>query len=104
MANIDWGQVVTVEKKEEKELFDLRVLRKEEKQQKVNEIIVTVGGMAFQGDELSQSRMLKATECLQDDEEVNWILADNSVARVTKLQLRQALALSVSKMGEIWVS
>ena len=34
--------------------------------------------------------------------ETVWVLADNTVATVTKVQLQQALAKAMLAMGEVW--
>ena len=69
----------------------------------VGNIKVTVDGMEFDGDEMSRFRMTTATTSLVDDvETVQWALADNSVAAVTRVQLGQALRLSGIEMENIW--
>ena len=62
--------------------------------------------MTFDGDEIAQSRMaraLTAAEAAGQDSTV-WVLADNTVATVTKTQLAQALALSMQAMAKVWTS
>lgn len=67
-------------------------------------IIVEVDGMSFNGDEMSQSRMSRAI--LSADtaglDSTVWVLADDTVATVTKDQLKQALAKSMLEMGSLW--
>lgn len=67
-------------------------------------IVVEVDGMSFNGDEMSQSRMSRAI--LSADtaglDSTVWVLADDTVATVTKEQLKQALAKSMLEMGSLW--
>ena len=67
-------------------------------------IVVEVDGMSFNGDEDSQSRMTRAiiaSDTAGLDSTV-WVLADDTVATVTKEQLKQALAKSMLEMGSLW--
>ena len=67
-------------------------------------IVVEVDGMSFNGDEMSQSRMSRAI--LSADtaglDSTVWVLAADTVATVTKEQLKQALAKSMLEMGSLW--
>lgn len=77
---------------------------KNERAEAVAAIKVTVDGMVFDGDETAQSRMarvLTAAEAAGQSSTI-WVLADNTVATVTKAQLAQALALSMQEMGKLW--
>ena len=49
------------------------------------------------------ARALTAAEAAGQDSTV-WVLADNTVATVTKTQLAQALALSMQAMAKVWTS
>lgn len=67
-------------------------------------IKVAVDGMVFDGDEISQTRMsnaLRASETAGLDSTV-WVLADNTVATVTKEQLAKALTLAMQEMAKVW--
>lgn len=75
---------------------------KEQRAEFVSKIIVTVDGMAFDGDETSQDRMARSIVALEDGETVQWVLADNTIAQVTKEQLRQALRMSGEAQTAIW--
>lgn len=75
---------------------------KAERAEYVSKIIVTVDGLAFDGDETSQDRMARSCVALNDGETVQWVLADNSIAQVTKEQLRQALRLAGEAQTAIW--
>ena len=60
--------------------------------------------MVFDGDETAQSRMARALTAAEaaGQSSTIWVLADNTVATVTKAQLAQALALSMQEMGKLW--
>ena len=70
----------------------------------VSKIIVTVDELQFDGDETSQDRMARSIVALNDGETVQWVLADNSIAQVTKEQLRQALRLAGEAQTAIWAN
>lgn len=77
---------------------------KRERAEKVQRIKVTVDGMTFDGDEVSQSRMARAlTAALTAGQSsTTWVLADNTVATVTKEQLAEALTKSMLEMSKVW--
>lgn len=77
---------------------------KAERADYVSKIIVTVDGMQFDGDETSQDRMARSCVALNEGETVQWVLADNTIAQVTKEQLRQALRLAGEAQTEIWAN
>lgn len=75
------------------------------KQCRVNEIKVAINTKVFDGDELSQERMLRAinaAEILQQDS-VLWKLSDNSVAEVSIAELKEAFRIAVQEMSNIWL-
>lgn len=88
---------------EEQEAQDL-VIAKRERATKVAAIKVEVDGMTFDGDESAQSRMTRAITAAETAglDSTVWVLADNTVATVTKVQLQQALAKAMVAMGELW--
>ena len=88
------------------ELIDKEALikAKEERADYVSKIIVEVEGMKFDGDETSQDRMARSIVALNDEETVQWVLADNTIAQVTKEQLRQALRLAGEAQTAIWAN
>lgn len=90
----------TPEEIAEKKLAEAKKLRAA----KVAAIQVTVDGMTFDGDEAAQSRMARAITAAETAgmESTVWVLADNTVATVTKAQLEQALAKSMLAMAEVW--
>ena len=89
--------------KTDKEIADETLLNaKAERANYVSKIIVTVDDFPFDGDETSQDRMARSIVALNDGETVQWVLADNSIAQVTKEQLRQALRLAGEAQTAIW--
>lgn len=75
---------------------------KAERADYVSKLVVTVDGMQFDGDETSQDRMARSIIALDLDEKVQWVLADNTIAMVTRAQLRQALRLAGEAQTAIW--
>lgn len=75
---------------------------KEQRAEAVNQITVEVDGMVFDGDEVSQERMSRSIVALDDGETIIWVLHDNSIANVTKEQLKMALRLAGQKQTELW--
>lgn len=71
---------------------------------KVAAITVEVDGMVFDGDEMAQSRMARAVTAAETAglDKTVWVLADNTVAEVTKAQLQQALSKAMLAMAEVW--
>lgn len=65
-------------------------------------VVVTVGGKPFDGDEESQTRMARALVGMQDDETIQWVLADNSVIHATKAELTEALRLAGAAQTALW--
>ena len=77
---------------------------KAERADYVSKLVVTVDGMQFDGDETSQDRMARSIIALDLDEKVQWVLADNTIAMVTRAQLRQALRLAGEAQTAIWAN
>jgi hypothetical protein len=77
---------------------------KAERADYVSKLVVTVDGMQFDGDETSQDRMARSIIALDLDEKVQWVLADNTIAMVTRAQLRQALRLAGEAQTSIWAN
>lgn len=90
---------------EEQEAQDLAIAKRE-RAAKVAAIKVEVDGMTFDGDEPAQSRMARAITAAETAglESTVWVLADNTVATVTKAQLQQALSKSMLAMAELWTA
>lgn len=80
---------------------------KAERATAVSQILVEVDGMVFQGDEESQQRLSRtitaatATGASMEDK-TTWVLADNTIARVSIAQLARALRLAGEKQTELW--
>lgn len=80
---------------------------KGERAEAVSQIVVTVDGMDFDGDEVSQERMARTiTAATATGEDMSatttWVLHDNTVATVTIQQLATALRLAGEKQTELW--
>lgn len=77
---------------------------KEKRSLEVDNIVVEVDGMSFDGDEVSQNRMARAITALSVAEQpsTTWKLSNNELATVTKEQLAQALALAGQAQTDIW--
>ena len=75
---------------------------KVERAENVSKIIVTVDEMQFDGDETSQDRMARSIVALNDNETVQWVLADNSIKMVSRQQLREALRKAGEAQTAIW--
>ena len=73
----------------------------------VSRITVEVDGMVFDGDETAQDRMARAITMFQAnnlpaDYQTDWVLADNTIAKVTVTQLSQALLLAGKEQTALW--
>lgn len=75
----------------------------------VSKITVEVDGLVFDGDEESQSRMSRTiSSAVAQGADLSttmrtWVLADNSIAEVSVLQLARALELAGDAQTEAWV-
>ncbi|HHQ4611966.1 TPA: hypothetical protein ACSP2F_000054 [Aeromonas veronii] len=100
---IDWGKVVTVAEKDRLRSEQGYAKWKQERAALVAAIVVTVGGHAYQGDELSQGRMARTIAASSSDSDtVEWTLSDNTVYGVQVSEIREALRLSVMEQTRIW--
>lgn len=89
---------------EDKKEVVLDRLFKEERKEKVREIVVEIDGMLFDGDEISQNRMARAYVVLEDDNAViPWTLADNTTVEVSKGVLKRALLAAGEAQTKLWV-
>lgn len=80
--------------------------KKKTRQLAVDNIVVVIStGKMFDGDETSQDRMVRAIQTVEilGLTETTWVLATNDTAIITLDELKEALALSMQKMGELWV-
>jgi len=82
-----------------------RAQAKERRKQSINHITVTTStGNIFDGDETSQQRMHRAIEITEENETIEWILADNTKATVTRAELREALRLAFLKQADLHIN
>ena len=82
----------------------LQAEAKQAKELALNSIKVTTqSGKVFDGKDLDQQRMVSAimSADVVGITETYWKLADNSVAMVTLVELKEALALSIQALGVI---
>lgn len=97
------GATLTRPEKTEEEIAIEKIEKaKNERANIVSQIIVEVDGMLFDGDETSQDRMARSIVALDLSETVQWVLADNTIAQVTKEQLREALRKAGEAQTAIW--
>lgn len=98
-----WYRVGTAPKFSDEEVAMKQLLTaKAEREDYVKRIVVEVDGMMFDGDEVSQDRMARSIIALDLGEKVQWVLADNTVAQVTRAQLREALRKAGTAQTAIW--
>lgn len=76
---------------------------KSQRETAVAAITVEVGGLLFQGDETSQTRMTRSVSVMGEGETILWVLADNTTVQVTKDQLVEALRLAGTEQARLWV-
>lgn len=67
-------------------------------------VVTTASGLAFDGDEESQSRLARAVLAMEDGDTRFWVLADNSTAEVTREELLEALRLANAEQDAIWAT
>lgn len=67
--------------------------------------VTTAAGNTFDGDEVSQTRMVRAIVALNATAtpSITWVLADNSVIQATAAELTEALALAGAAQAAVWV-
>lgn len=106
------GKVIAFDEETQKPIAIDRVVTAEEiaaqakaaKVEALNTIIVTTStGKVFDGNETARLNMLSAITAagIVGQNSANWKLADNTVETVTLDELKQALALSIQRVGEI---
>lgn len=76
---------------------------KKNREQRLEELTVTIDGYVFNADETSQNRMARSVAAGEAGMSTLWKLADDSVVRVSWTQLRQALLASGRAQTEIWM-
>ena len=106
LGSLPEGITLTRPEKTEEEINAEKLLMaKSERADYVSKIVVEVDGMMFDGDETSQDRMARSVVALNDDTEtVQWVLTDNTIAQVTRVQLKQALRLAGEAQTAIWAN
>lgn len=83
---------------------DELALKKAARYEKISAITVTMAnGRVFDGDEKSQDRMARALAAMDEFDTLPWVLHDNTVAVVSRRELRDALRLAGVEMASIWV-
>ena len=101
-------QVVAVPEPTAEELAEQELQQKKaDRAEAVSRITVEVDGMVFDGDEKAQDRMARAITMFQAnnlpaDYQTDWVLADNTIAKVTVTQLSQALLLAGKEQTALW--
>ena len=83
----------------------IKAIDKETKLKALDSIVVKVDGKVFDGNEKARLNMLSAIQAssVVGIESTYWKLADNTAQEVTVDELKQALALSIQRVGEIIV-
>jgi hypothetical protein len=81
-----------------------REAAKQKRDAAVAAITVNVGGLVFDGDELSQGRMARAILAMETAgiASTPWTLANNAVATVSTAQLRAVLAQATLAQTAMW--
>lgn len=93
----------TVKKSEELEA-QVKAEYKASRVQAVENIkVTTTAGNTFDGDETSQTRMVRAASLMDDVEVTNWALADNTVIEASKAELMEAAKLAGQEQTRLWI-
>lgn len=71
---------------------------------RINALKVTVDGLTFSADEVSQERMVRSIMTMTLNETSQWILADGKLVEVTRAQLLAALKQARIEQTKIWVN
>ena len=86
---------------------EIRLEKRRQRSATVNALTVTTAsGKVFNADEESQNRMVRVLKVadLTGQTSCAWVLADDTVATITKAELEEALSLAVQAMGAIWAT
>lgn len=65
--------------------------------------VTTTAGNEFDADETSQNRMSRAITGMSESDTLPWVLANNNVIQVTRLELLEALRLAGIAMATEWL-
>ena len=76
---------------------------KKERESNVEKIKVEYQGVIYQGDEVSQTRMIRALSVMDDEDTTTWIAKDNSIQVITKEDLRSIARLAGIEQTKLWV-
>lgn len=83
---------------------DPLVAAKEQRDNDVKQITVEVDGMIFDGNEKAQDRISRTILGWDENTDgIEWVLANNEIAFVTKEQLQRVLQLATAEMQRLWV-
>jgi hypothetical protein len=67
-------------------------------------VVTTAAGNAFDGDEKSQDRMTRALAAMEAADTLPWVLHDNTVATVTRAELKEALRAAGTELSKLWLA
>jgi len=71
----------------------------------VQKSTVTIGDKVYDADEDSQRRLMAAILSAVDDEETTiWVLHDNSITYLNRIQLKEVLRACTLQMSSVWVA
>lgn len=94
-------QIVAIPNKTEEQLLQEA---KNARANSVNNLTVTVDGMVFDGNEVSQERISRAISIMENPNETTlWVLHDNMIASVTKEQLQRVLKQAIQQQSVLWI-
>lgn len=96
---------VTMEQVKARLSHELEVQNKAKRQSEVNNIVIEVDGLLFDGDETSQTRMDRAARTMekQGQKTQPWKMSNNEFHDVTADQLTRAILAAGQKQTELWV-
>jgi hypothetical protein len=77
-------------------------LWKKQRQDAVDAILVEFEGKAYQGDEVSQTRMSRAISAMDDTVTVPWVAMDNTESMLSKADLQTILAQAGIQQSAVW--
>ena len=98
-------EIIEVEDNPVTTTVDPIVEAKQHRDMNVNSITVIVDDLVFDGNETAQGRISNAILGWDNNKDtIEWVLADNTIAAVTKEQLQKVLQLSVAEMQKYWVT
>jgi lysozyme family protein len=75
---------------------------KKQRQDAVDSILVEFEGKAYQGDEVSQTRMSRAISAMDDIVTVPWVAMDNTESMLSKAGLQTILAQAGIQQSTVW--